>query len=80
VAEVKLLVEALVKNDSRFELDGGGKNKTRFAVREWDTPRLLTGEGWTRSKRIVMFEFWHYPDGCWLFLLVGPGSEETPIS
>jgi len=77
VSQVKSVIEKLVREDPRFELEGGGKNKTRFAVIEWDTPALMTGQGWTRSGRILMFEFWHYPDGCWLLLLIGPGSEGT---
>jgi hypothetical protein len=77
VAEVKSLVEGLVEDDPRFELDSTLKNKTRFAVLEWDKPALLMAEGWSRSKRILLFEFWYYPSGLWLMLFVGPGPDET---
>lgn len=76
-ALIKDLLEALIKDEPGLKLDGGGKTKPRFAIQEWDTPALLTGSGWTRSGRILMFEFWNYPDGLWLLLLIGPGSDET---
>ncbi len=76
-ALTKDLLEALIKDEPGLKLDGGGKTKPRFAIQEWDTSALLTGSGWTKSGRILMFEFWNYPDGLWLSLLVGPGSDET---
>lgn len=77
VLQVKTTIEKIIREEPSFVLEGGGKNKTRFAVVDWDRPPLLTASGWTKSRRILMFEFWHYDDGLWLLLIIGPGSEEA---
>jgi hypothetical protein len=76
-AENKDVLEELLENELRFERDSGGKNLIRFVVRDWDTPALLTSSGWTRSGRILLFEFWNNDDNLTLSLVVGPGPEET---
>jgi hypothetical protein len=76
LAEVKNVVGDLIKAEPSFEMDSIIKNKTRFAFLEWDQPALLTAKGWTRSNRIVLFEFWYYPDDLRLFPFIGPGPEE----
>lgn len=76
-AEVGNVLEGLVKNEDIIERDSGGKNLIRFVVRDWDTPALMTSSGWTRSGRILMFEFWNNEDNLTLALVVGPGPDET---
>ncbi len=76
VAKVREVLEGLINDEPGLELDSG-KTKPRFAVREWDTPALRTASGWTRSKRILLFEFWNDPGSLRLALVIGPGAEET---
>lgn len=76
-AEIRAILDDLINNDPELQRDSGGKNIIRFVVQGWDTPTLLTSEGWTRSKRILMFEFWSNPNNLTLGLVVGPGSEES---
>ena len=76
-AEIRDAVEGLIERESRFELDYGNKSKIKFGVLSWDTPALLTSEGWTRSKRILLFEIWNYPGSLDLKLFVGPGLNST---
>jgi hypothetical protein len=49
----------------------------RFGVKDWDTDALLTAEGWTESRRILMFAVYNTPDSLDLHLFMGPGPEET---
>ena len=57
-------------------LDQGGKSYIRFTYSNWDkdTPQL-TGQGWTQSKRILLFEFNNLPNSLTLKLIVGPGDQ-----
>jgi hypothetical protein len=58
-------------------LDDTSKTRIRFAVQEWDRQPLLTAEDWTRSGRILLFEFWNSSDDLRLKLMLGPGSDEV---
>ena len=47
----------------------------RFVPRSLDfVPRL--GEGWVKSKRVLLFEFENYGDKVALKLMVGPGDQQ----
>ena len=76
-AEIRTILDSFINDNPELQRDSGGKNIIRFVVQGWDTPTLLTSEGWTRSKRILMFEFWNNPSNLTLGLVVGPGSEEA---
>ena len=58
-------------------IDQTGKTYIRFALREWDRhPELKMGEGWTKSGRILLFEFRNDKDSLNLWLEIGPGPQE----
>jgi hypothetical protein len=76
LAEIKEVVEGLIEAEPGFEVYSIVKNKTRFALLEWDQPGLLTAKGWSKSNRILLFEFWYYPDDLRLYLFIGPGPDE----
>ena len=43
---------------SELELDHSTKRNIRFAVKAWDqASHQLGGSGWTKSKRVLLFEF-----------------------
>jgi len=77
--QVKNLLEELIRGAPALELDSQafGDFITRFAVRGWDAPALLTAEDWTPSQRICLFEFWNAHDNLQLKLIVGPGPDEV---
>jgi len=59
-------------------MDHSGKGYVRFALGEWDAiPAQSSGKGWTRSGRILLFEFENAPDRLQLKLLIGPGPDEV---
>ena len=54
--------------------DHSSKGYLRFGVVEWDAiPAQLAGRGWTRSRRVLLFEFENAPDRLRLKFIIGPG-------
>jgi hypothetical protein len=73
-------LKTLVENagPSGLVMDHSGKGYVRFALSEWDAiPGQSSGKGWTRSGRILLFEFENAPDRLQLKLLIGPGPDEV---
>lgn len=73
-ADIKALLQRLIKSDPDFELDDSTKTYIRFAPRSWTSDHLKTGTGWTKSGRIVLFQFQNLPDSLKLTLSMGPGD------
>lgn len=76
-AEIKVVLKDLIRNEPGLELDRTGKTMVNFAKSEWDRPVLLTASGWTRSRRVLLFEFQNSTNSLDLKLFIGPGPEET---
>ncbi len=75
--EIRQILESLISQEGAlFELDHCSKSYIRFSPKAWQTPVLLQGKGWTRSGRILLFEFGNYTDRLSLNLIIGPGPEE----
>ena len=73
LAEVQALLVELVNSHEELILDSASKQLVRFVPVAWE--KLPKGSGWTRSGRIILFEFSIYPDRLDLTLWVGPGPE-----
>lgn len=72
--EIQECLIEIVKNDSDLILDFSSKSCIRFITKKIDfIPRK--GEGWTKSKRILLFEFKNIPNGVGLYLIIGPGPK-----
>jgi hypothetical protein len=74
-AAVREVLEGLVREAPSLILDHSSKSYIRFAPQEWDVPTLLSGEGWTESGRILLFEFMNSPNRLKLGLHIGPGPD-----
>ena len=73
--EIQECLIEIIKNDSDLILDFSSKSYIRFITKKLDfIPRK--GEGWTKSKRILLFEFKNNPNGVGLYLIIGPGPKE----
>ena len=49
-----------------------------FAVSDWDNfPAQHTAQGWTESKRVLLFQFHNSPEQLVLRLYIGPGPESV---
>jgi hypothetical protein len=77
LAEIQALLLDLVQSRDDLILDTASKPKQimRFAPAAWE--RLPTGQGWTRSGQLVLFEFDNYPNRLDVSLWVGPGPAEV---
>jgi hypothetical protein len=74
VAEI---LKELIEQRPELELDHAAKQKTQFAVREWNTSANFSGSDWTESGRILLFEFHNGPTRIELTLYIGPGKEKV---
>lgn len=75
LAEVQAVLLDCLRSRSDLILDTASKQIVRFAHAAWEG--LPLGKGWTRSGRLVLFEFANYPGDLRLVLYVGPGPAET---
>ncbi|MHA1499989.1 MAG: PDDEXK-like family protein [Promethearchaeota archaeon] len=73
--EINECLTEIIKNDPDLILDFSSKSYIRFITKKIDfIPRR--GEGWTKSERILLFEFKNNLNGVALYLIIGPGSKE----
>jgi len=75
-AELYDFLLELVENTPDVTLDHSSKSYIRFVVDAFDVPILKKGEGWTPSKRMLLFEFKNLEARLGLYLLIGPGPNE----
>jgi hypothetical protein len=73
-SDIRALLEQLIKSDPDFELDDSTKTYIRFAPSSWTSPHLRTATGFTKSGRIVLFQFENLPDSLRLYLSIGRGD------
>jgi hypothetical protein len=71
-----ILIDLIGKEENLIS-DHSSKAYIMFSVKAWDVPILLQGEGWTQSRRMLLFEFDNFADRLALKLIIGPGSVET---
>ena len=73
--EINECLTEIIKNDSDLILDFSSKSYIRFITKKLDfIPRR--GKGWTKSERILLFEFKNNLNGIALYLIIGPGPKE----
>ncbi len=76
LAVIQEFLETLIREIDGLVLDSGSKRYIRFAHKDWDSPKLQQGKGWTASGRILLFEFQNQLDSLKLKLIIGPGPRE----
>jgi len=73
--EINECLIEIIKNDPDLILDFSSKSYIRFITKKLDfIPKK--GEGWTKSKRILLFELKNNLNGVSLYLIIGPGLKE----
>jgi len=75
-AAVREVLESIIQQTSELLPDHCSKSYIRFAPQEWDVPILKSGQGWTESGRILLFEFMNSPNRLKLGLHIGPGPDD----
>ncbi len=74
---IRGLLQSLIQQLPSLVLDESNKRYVRFCLAVWDVPVLLEGDDWTRSGRVLLFEFVNDPERLILRLVIGPGPDET---
>ena len=74
--ELSSHMENQLKKHSDIMIDTGGKTAIRFTTKKMDSLVKALGEGWTKSKRILLFEIYLYENRVALRLYIGPGDTE----
>lgn len=73
--ELSVYIQNKLREHENIIIDGAGKTFIRFITKEMDDQVKSVGEGWTKSKRILLFEFTPYDNRIPLRLYIGPGDE-----
>lgn len=75
-SEISDYLQNRLKDYKDMIIDTAGKTVIRFTTKEVDSKIEHIGEGWTKSKRILLFEFDLYSDRVALRLYIGPGDDD----
>jgi len=80
-AEIRGFLLKMINEDPAFTLDVSDKTWIRFHPVSWGRPELKVGQGWTKTRMIVLFQFanssqWN-PNSLGLDLNIGPGDENV---
>ena len=76
-SNIREILVAIVNKTTGYVLDHNSKSYVRFGLEEWDTPALMTGQGWSSRGRIMLFQFENFPNSLNIKLVIGPGPEDT---
>lgn len=75
--EIYEYLVGVIGSCNRVTKDHCTKTYIRFCPNEWEAvPQLKTGQGWTTSGRLLLFELKNYPNRLSLHLIIGPGPDE----
>ena len=74
---IKELLEKQVRQRDDLVLDLCTKSYVRFAPSDWSGGKLMLGEGWTGSGRMLLFEFKIFENRIALALIIGPGDAQV---
>ncbi|PLV59915.1 hypothetical protein AS005_01065 [Thermotoga sp. KOL6] len=73
--EISRILTEMIEKDENLILDSSSKSYIRFISKNLDfIPKK--GEGWTKSGRILLFEFQNFKARLSLNLIIGPGPRE----
>ena len=70
-------LQELIKNTPGLILDDSNKTYIRFTTDKLDQNFEKAGNGWTSTKRLLLFEFQNRENKLVLKLIIGPGENST---
>jgi hypothetical protein len=76
-SDISGYLQGKLKDQKNIIFDSSAKTLIRFTTTEIDTKVEQIGEGWTKSKRILLFEFSLYDFRVVLRLIIGPGDSDS---
>ena len=71
------LLEMIRADRQEFIIDAASKSRIRFLPVSWDRSELHVGQGFTKTGRLLLFEFWNNPNWLGFGLTLGPGDENV---
>jgi len=72
---IKNILISIIEADNSLIHDQSTKHYVRFIPKKMDfVPKI--GDGWTSTKRVVLFEFQNWDTGITIKLFIGPSEEE----
>jgi hypothetical protein len=75
LADTQSILIKLVESTPSLVLDQSEKQRIRFSAGAWEG--LPLGDGWTKSRRILLFQFDNFATFLNLDLWIGPGPSEV---
>lgn len=72
--ELSEVIQSKINQTSSLILDNAGKTLIRFTTKTLDNILPKVGEGWSKSKRILLYEFANNDNELILRLIIGPGE------
>jgi hypothetical protein len=76
-SEISKYIEELVLSNQNLTLDTSTKTYTRFISKTLDAVIPQKGQGWTKSNRILLWEFQNRNEKLILKLIIGPGDQQV---
>jgi len=73
--EISQYLQQKITSTPSLILDTSGKTAIRFTTDYLDSIIEKVSEGWSKSKRILLFEFYNYDQKLHINLYIGPGPE-----
>lgn len=74
--EISEYLQEKIKSNADLIIDTPGKSSIRFTSHLMDPKFKKISEGWSKSKRIILYEFSNYSDKLQLLLYIGPGPTD----
>jgi len=72
-----VLLEMIRADRQEFIIDGSSKSRIRFLPVSWDRSELHVAQGFTKTGRLLLFEFWNNPNWLGFGLTLGPGDQDV---
>ena len=70
------LLQVLINSNNELILENSGKTAIRFTTKVIDNKIPRISEGWLKSKRLVVYEFFNIENRLALRLYIGPGQKD----
>jgi len=74
-SDISDVVQSLILNNQNLILDSAGKTVIRFTTETIEKNIPNISEGWLKSKRLFVYEFYNYDSRLALRLYIGPGEK-----